>query len=503
MYVATRASRPDSGGLKRNSIHFIYDDRAQVAETIARIVGERSYGSIMRNRRSLSGAVIDAAHKAEANEVTVLRDATDAEALMLRLRCAPQGTCYVHFRAHGAIVDENGLNLFLRKVGLADGVLFNSRVNPAISGFHNPSDYLAFLSMLETREDITADDFDPSAEIMLPNDMLVDLSDVGKFLTYFSGGFETRYFNRVEGDELTVVKRSPDKAKMEREYRFYGLLPEQMRHWFVQPFDFQDRGAEASYQMERLGIADMALIWIHGAIAPSEFEHFTHKILAFIEQRSMQTVDKMQAERLAHDLYVRKVRQRLAQLKEDAIFGKLDASIRMLPNYDGIEAVAAEYEALFNRYFARDKSVRPAAAIGHGDLCFSNILYDKATRIMKFIDPKGAIDKSEIWTDPFYDVAKLSHSVFGSYDIINNNLFTIEIGDGLGPSLSLNGPDCAETQSIFQEALEARGYDLYGVRLREASLFLSMLPLHKDDPRKVLGFLLRAVEIIEELRRNG
>ena len=82
-------------------------------------------------------------------------------------------------------------------------------------------------------------------------------------------------------------------------------------------------------------------------------------------------------------------------------------------------------------------------------------------------------------------------------------MFTIETGDDLAPKLILNGPDFAEMQSIFQEALEARGYDLYGIRLREASLFLSMLPLHKDDPRKVLGFLLRAVEIVEELRRNG
>lgn len=503
MYVATQASRPERGVSKQKSFHFVYDDRAQVAETIARIVGQRSYGSIMRNRRSLSDTVLSAARQAEPAAITVLRDGKDADDLMRRLRSAPQRTCYVHFRANGAIVDETGMNLFLRKIGLADGTLFNSRINPAISGFHNPSDYQAFLSMLESGEDVTANDFDPPAEIMLPNDMLVDLSDVGKFLTYFSGGFETRYFNRVEGDELTVVKRSSDKAKMEREYRFYGLLPEQMRHWFVQPFGFEDRGAEASYRMERLGIADMALIWIHGAITPAEFEHFTHKVLAFVEQRSMRAVDREQAERTARDLYVEKVRRRLDQLKREAIYETLDATIRMLPNFDGIESVVAAYETMFDRYFAGGRLARPTAAIGHGDLCFSNILYDKPTRIMKFIDPKGAIDESEIWTDPFYDIAKLSHSIFGNYDLINNNLFTIEIGDGLAPELILNGPDCVPLQLIFQEALEARGYDLYGVRLREASLFLSMLPLHKDDPRKVLGFLLRAVEIIEELRRNG
>lgn len=55
----------------------------------------------------------------------------------------------------------------------------------------------------------------------------------------------------------------------------------------------------------------------------------------------------------------------------------------------------------------------------------------------------------------------------------------------------------------FQHRLEDAGHDVYGVRLREASLFLSMLPLHNDDPRKVLGLLLNAIAIIDELKSNG
>ncbi len=391
----------------------------------------------------------------------------------------------------------------MRKIGLADGTLFNAHVNPTISGFHDPNEYQTFLSLLDAGADVTANDFHPAAEIMLPDDMLVDLSDIGVFLTYFSGGFETRYFNRVEGDELTVTKRSPDKSKLEREYRFYGLLPEAMKHWFVQPYNFQDHGREASYQMERLGIADMALIWIHGAIEPLEFERFAQKLMAFVEMRSTRNVGNEQANEMARQLYVEKVRARLREFQGDALYESIDAAVRMLPECDGIEALVADYEALFGRYWKRAQADQTVAAVGHGDLCFSNILYDKATRITKFVDPKGALDESEIWTDPSYDVAKISHSVFGNYDIINNNLFTIEVDETLSPKLVLNGPDCRKLQTVFQRVLEEKGYDLYGIRLREASLFLSMLPLHKDDPRKVLAFVLRAAEILEELRRNG
>ena len=60
---------------------------------------------------------------------------------------------------------------------------------------------------------------------------------------------------------------------------------------------------------------------------------------------------------------------------------------------------------------------------------------------MKFVDPKGALEEEDLWTDPYYDLAKLSHSVLGNYDLINNSLFVVEIGDTLAPTLALKGPD--------------------------------------------------------------
>ena len=37
------------------------------------------------------------------------------------------------------------------------------------------------------------------------------------------------------------------------------------------------------------------------------------------------------------------------------------------------------------------------------------------------------------------------------------------------------------------------------VRIYEASLFLSMLPLHMDNPHKVFAFILNAKNILEEI----
>ncbi|MBC7389181.1 MAG: hypothetical protein H7329_08235, partial [Opitutaceae bacterium] len=43
------------------------------------------------------------------------------------------------------------------------------------------------------------------------------------------------------------------------------------------------------------------------------------------------------------------------------------------------------------------------------------------------------------------------------------------------------------------------GYNYELVRIFEASLFLSMLPLHIDNPKKVLAFILNAINILTEI----
>ena len=61
--------------------------------------------------------------------------------------------------------------------------------------------------------------------------------------------------------------------------------------------------------------------------------------------------------------------------------------------------------------------------------------------------------------------------------------------------------DNANFVKIFKEYLEEKGIDFYLVRLYEASLFLSMLPLHIDRQKKTFGFVLNAIKILEELEQ--
>ena len=38
------------------------------------------------------------------------------------------------------------------------------------------------------------------------------------------------------------------------------------------------------------------------------------------------------------------------------------------------------------------------------------MLYSKEINLLRLIDPKGALTEEDLWTNPYYDIAKLSHS---------------------------------------------------------------------------------------------
>ena len=67
--------------------------------------------------------------------------------------------------------------------------------------------------------------------------------------------------------------------------------------------------------------------------------------------------------------------------------------------------------------------------IGHGDLCFNNILVDQISGCIKLIDPKAYWDKKKYFglVDPNYDLAKLNHSYRYLYDSVVNKLYSINI----------------------------------------------------------------------------
>jgi hypothetical protein len=136
----------------------------------------------------------------------------------------------------------------------------------------------------------------------------------------------------------------------------------------------------------------------------------------------------------------------------------------------------------------------------HGDLCFSNILCEPDSVLVKLLDPRGSFGKQGVLGDVRYDIAKLTHSVVGRYDFIVNDLFEVRV-DSPG-ELVLEMPFRADIRPIvdeFETIFLADKVLRDEVLLITAWLFLSMLPLHSENPRRQLAMLGTGLKLFSEI----
>ena len=243
-------------------------------------------------------------------------------------------------------------------------------------------------------------------------------------------------------------------------------------------------------------MTDLAIKWVHGSMDKSEFEALMDKYFFFFKCRHTKECTKEEYQKTADALYVDKVQSRINDLKQLPQYKNIEALLSSIGDVN-IDSIVSRYLSLKDKIEAKN-NYKPEMVIGHGDPCFANALYNKSTQMLKFIDPKGASVESDLWTNPYYDVAKLSHSVCGKYDFFNNGLFDIRIAEDFTYDLEIPF-DNSEYMQIFKSKVEENGFDYLTVRIYEASLFISMLPLHIDNPHKVLGFILNADRILKEI----
>ena len=228
----------------------------------------------------------------------------------------------------------------------------------------------------------------------------------------------------------------------------------------------------------------------------AEFKELLDKYFFFFKSRHMKPCAREEYQKLSDRLYVDKVTERVERLQKLPEYSKIE---RLLNAVDekSLDELVAQYFSLKEK-IERTMTYPSHLVIGHGDPCFANAMYSKSTKTLKFIDPKGAIAEEDLWTNPYYDIAKLSHSICGRYDFFNNALYDIKINNQFSYELDIPFDNSKYIQ-IFKEKVEENGFDYNTVRIYEVSLFLSMLPLHIDNLQKVFGFILNARNLLKEI----
>ena len=480
----------------------IYLDFQSVSAEVGTIINVNRYGDILYKKQKLRPY-----HKKLYAEsgiqnfiyISQVKQLTDA---IEEVRLHPDSFVILHHSTF-AVTDKEQFKLFIEKIKYLE-------IELCVADFDEPKPYVMLKS---STAHITLEKMVKSPEIA---DYILEHEIVGlekfklekfyrtirnsvEFIEFLHTNFEARFFNSIEKDELYITKRSDKLKKIENEYQYYEFLPDTLKVFFLKPTEFVKNEQWCSYKLEKLNIPDVSIQWVHNSFNSKQFSILLNKLFIFVNLRPLKKVESSQTDKVVSSFYIKKVEERIVDLKSRPEYPVIADIIKNSTSYKTIDSLFDVYKSKLESIL-KSKKYEPKLALSHGDLCASNMLYDKRIDMLKLIDPRGADTSEGLYFDSYYDVAKLSHSILGDYDLINNGLFELEYDNNLQVSLKLDPlTDKEKYQELFKSMLVKNNFDYELVRIFEASLFISMLPLHIDNPKKVVAFILNSVKILKDI----
>ena len=178
-----------------------------------------------------------------------------------------------------------------------------------------------------------------------------------------------------------------------------------------------------------------------------------------------------------------------------------------IPNIKNIKINGKEYPNLNNfansvldeiKDFMTTTFKEDELSLMHGDLCFSNILFDTRSNNIKIIDPRGSLNKklndnNIIFGDYKYDVSKLGHSLIGNYDYIVTGFYKLNYDiDQLNFEFDIISKKTEKLENYFYDKCLDLNIPKQFIKASITNLFLSMLPLHNEDSDRQIALLLNA-----------
>ena len=132
-------------------------------------------------------------------------------------------------------------------------------------------------------------------------------------------------------------------------------------------------------------------------------------------------------------------------------------------------------------------------------MCAGNILFNGSKFI--FVDPRGKFGKFVVYGDRYYDIAKLSHSFIGFYDLIVDSNFELSFDDNQISYKIKPSKNQTKIGGLFKKKILFE-YDYRHVRLIESLLFLSMVPLHADDFKRQIVLFSKGLELFYKVKEG-
>ncbi|QQC67562.1 glycosyltransferase family protein [Paraburkholderia ginsengisoli] len=334
----------------------------------------------------------------------------------------------------------------------------------------------------------------------LPLRIIRQWHDLGHVNTYFKSRASIttqRSFNSLDIRSGVLTKRGKPAIKIEAEAHWFANLPVSMRRFAPQLIDSgTDADGATYYTLEYLPMTPLNEIFVHG----HNPVFFWSRIVALLEEffrtaRESRQTDSDSA-RVVEDARMLYREKTLARLSE---FSKVSGIQLDVPMKYGLLTLPSVSE-IANQCIDLACASNPVLAIGHGDLCFSNVLFDSRGDSIKVVDPRGLsqTQKLTVYGDQKYDLAKLCHSFIGLYDFIIAGRYRLINKDG-GSKIEFDLDDrLIAIQRLFVNAQLIPGVSFAEVMPHTVLLFLSMLPLHADQPQRQQALFVNALRLYSQ-----
>ncbi len=332
-----------------------------------------------------------------------------------------------------------------------------------------------------------------------------DLGHLEKYYQAKARFLPARVFNELRAGEFlnTVVKRSSRNEILKDEILWYLHIPQELKVYAPRIIDYntEDNGREVYAEFEFYGYPSLATHWLYGDLSPGIWQAMIDRVFAILHRfRQYQQAVSLE-DSIA--MYAGKTESRVRQACEanwrlSSLFRAKSVWINR-ERFKGWPFFQGRLEE-----FARQLYKPEDQCFLHGDLCFSNILFDLNYGVVKLVDPRGRWGSQSFYGDIKYDVAKLRHSAAGLYDhIVQNhvNVSLTEVGEQQEPSVRLNFPlvgNLHEETRQYVDRKISEVWNLNQIKLIEGLLFISMIPLHSENEKHQVAMFAQGIRLLNE-----
>lgn len=308
-----------------------------------------------------------------------------------------------------------------------------------------------------------------------------DWLDFGEFESYYANSkkiIRSRYFNTVDFHDDTIIKKSTfNPHKIQNEIMWYLALPKELHKYVPKLLSYDLNDIDPMYQIEYCNGSTLQELWLYSNLSIEQWTKILHTIMCVLQQFNKAS------KQTTFDFYSFITSQINKRVDLNTFFNDSNFII----NNKCYDLITLKEKLLAYIESKKEEWSQLNATICHGDMVFSNMLYDSSNNKIKLIDPRGKFNDNILYGTMLYDFAKLTQCIIGDYDYIVNDLFVLD--DTNYKVLKNNLFDVNELINIFN-------VDKKTVYVITAIQFMTMIPLHKENSSHQIIMKYKAIELL-------